>query len=72
MFPIKIESFRKNGSERKGYVVLRPTSPHTGQLPRENESADGNNHHISTLFDAEKGKEFDICKYRRMLLISLE
>lgn len=55
VFVNKIESFRRNGSERKGYVLLRSVNPriHRLQPSRENESV---NHAISTLLDAEKGK----------------
>jgi hypothetical protein len=57
VFVDKLESFRKDGSDRKGYVLLRSASPrvHRVQPSLENECAGAINHHISKQFDAEKG-----------------
>ncbi|KAG0600865.1 hypothetical protein M758_11G067100 [Ceratodon purpureus] len=58
VFVNKLESFRKDGSDRKGFVLLRLASPriHRVQPSLENESARAINHHTSPQFDAEKGK----------------
>lgn len=68
VFVDKAESFRKLGSERKGYVLLRSATPriHTVQPSRENESVDAINHHISTLLDAEKGEDIHVCKFHAL------
>ena len=57
VFVNKLESFRKDGSDRKGFVLLRLASPriHRVQPSLENESARAINHHTSPQFDAEKG-----------------
>lgn len=65
VFVNKIESFRRNGSERKGYVLLRSVNPriHRLQPSRENESV---NHEISILLDAEKGEDIHSCKFHAL------
>lgn len=62
VFVNKIESFRKNGSANKGFVLLRPATPrfHAVQPSGENESVDAINHHVSTILDAEKGEDIHV------------